>query len=135
MIVRALGADHLLLCTNGRAECVASSPSPTGLGLPADTRSEPRGAQESEPAQTPSQAGGIGIISRLSSQSRLRKLLDSVDSEHHDDADKDAFGDELASVTRKHRRPSLHSLPAPATAHPASDAVAGITRLRQRKSP
>ena len=136
MIVRALGSDHLLLCTNGHAERVASSPSPTGLALPAELPAEP--AQSSESQQRPSQAGGIGIISRLSSQHRLRKLLDSVDNEGDAEGHEGDFGEELASVTRKHRRPSLHSLPPASPSMPAprmpSEAVAGITRLRQRKS-
>jgi hypothetical protein len=69
VIVRALGSDHLLLCTGGRAERVASTPTP--VAVPPDaakTREE-------------SQAGGIGLISRLSSHHRLRKLLDSVEHE------------------------------------------------------
>ena len=134
LIVRALGADHLLLCTNGHAERVASSPSPNAptLSLPADTQSEP----ESLHTQArPSQAGGLGIISRLSSQHRLRKLLDSVDNEgdQGDLGNDNSFGDELNAVTRKSRRPSLHSLPPAGPAQRSSEAVAGITRLRQRK--
>ena len=91
---------------------------------------------ESAPShERPSQAGGLGIISRLSSQHRLRKLLDSVDNEgDQDDMGHGAdFSDELSAVTRKSRRPSLHSLPPAGPAQRPSEAVAGITRLRQRK--
>lgn len=124
MIVRALGADHLLLCTGGRAAHVASTPSPV-LALPADTSSG-----EKAPA---SQAGGIGLISRLSSQHRLNKLLDSMDQESEAENEREhtgTFGAELYSAARSGKRPSLHSLPAPGTRQ--SEAVAGITRLRQR---
>lgn len=132
LIVRALGADHLLLCTNGHAERVASSPSPNGptLSLPADTTSEPENMQD-----RPSQAGGLGIISRLSSQHRLRKLLDSVDNEgeQSDNGVEASFSEELTSITRKSRRPSLHAMPPAGPTQRPSEAVAGITRLRQRK--
>ncbi|MEY4578611.1 MAG: hypothetical protein RL701_3314 [Pseudomonadota bacterium] len=128
MIVRALGSDHLLLCTGGRAERVASSPTLTDLPL------EPASAPDPEP-KAPSQAGGIGLISRLSSQHRLNKLLDSVESEvdqENDGSEANArFGAELYSANRRQRTP-LQSLPSPHARQ--SDAVAGITRLRQRKT-
>jgi flagellar biogenesis protein FliO len=136
LIVRALGADHLLLCTNGRAERVASTPS-TAL-LPANAQSasaEPTGAADSSKQQ--SQAGGIGLMSRLSSQHRLRKLLDSVGSDATQPSDTAADGDrdsefnaELRTATRQRGGALLHSLPAPAARQ--SESVAGITRLRQR---
>jgi hypothetical protein len=123
LIVRALGADHLLLCT---------SPHLPSLSLPPDTTAA---AQPEHLHERPSQAGGLGIISRLSSQHRLRKLLDSVDNEgEQTDSDHDgSFSDELSSVTRKSRRPSLQSMPPAGPSQRPSEAVAGITRLRQRK--
>lgn len=124
MIVRALGSDHLLLCTGGRAERVASTPSPV-LALPAEA------SPETPPP--PSQAGGIGLISRLSSQHRLNKLLDSMEHESDGTEEREhtgTFGAELYSATRASKRPSLHPLPAPGRRQ--SEAVAGITRLRQR---
>jgi flagellar biogenesis protein FliO len=142
LIVRALGADHLLLCTNGKAERVASSPSGGVLALPADTTATSLATDKPAAASTPNepepgaepvtQAGGI--ISRLSSQHRLRKLLDSVDAENLEAEDEEqnrGFNDELLTATQK-RRALLHSLPAPAARQ--SEAVSGITRLRQRKS-
>jgi flagellar biogenesis protein FliO len=140
LIVRALGADHLLLCTNGRAERVASTPS--NLALPANTPT-PGAAQaqssEQKPANGQSQAGGIGLMSRLSSQHRLRRLLDSVGSDAAPAAEGDAepeadpdteFSSELRTATRQ-RGALLHSIPAPAARQ--SESVAGITRLRQRR--
>jgi hypothetical protein len=124
LIVRALGSDHLLLCTAGRAERVASSPTP----MPSAPDSYSRGEE--------SQAGGIGLMSRLSSHSRLRKLLDNV--EHEAPADEEhnlpltpkqnPFGAELFSAARK--QAAIHSLPAPRKRQ--SEAVAGIDRLRKR---
>jgi hypothetical protein len=136
MIVRALGQDHLILCTSGRAERVASTPA--SLGSPASFDPEPAPA----PHKDESQAGGIGLISRLSSQHRLRKLLDSV--EHESEAPErererehtGTFGSELMTAHRRSsRRPSLHTLPGPATGGRQSEAVAGITRLRRRATP
>jgi flagellar biogenesis protein FliO len=135
MIVRALGADHLLLCTNGRAERVASTPTNTAPPAPPPTQSQPPAASE----QKSSQAGGIGLISRLSSQHRLRKLLDSVgDTAPATDAEADdaepepehEFSAELRTAKRQ-RSALLHSLPAPAARQ--SESVAGITKLRQRR--
>lgn len=135
VIVRALGSDHLLLCTNGRTERVASTP--TNLALPANAGAA---AQPAADAKTQGQAGGIGLISRLSSQHRLRKLLDSVgdtapDADADAEADAAADGDgefnaELRTATRQ-RSALLHSIPAPAARQ--SESVAGITRLRQRR--
>lgn len=141
LIVRALGADHLLLCTHGRAERVASSvagalPLPPQTSAPASERAAtpaPVNADAPATANSPTQAGGIGLMSRLSSQHRLRKLLDSVESEAtaaESDAPEHAFHEELRTATTQ--RALLHSLPAPAARQ--SDAVAGITRLRQRRS-
>jgi hypothetical protein len=124
LIVRALGSDHLLLCTGGRAERVASSPTPVPAALPADTQ-----AQDS-------QAGGLNLISRLSSGHRMRKLLDSVDSDSAPEAvdpmpltKPNPFGAELFSAARK--QAAVHSLPAGRTRQ-QSEAVAGIDRLRKR---
>jgi hypothetical protein len=126
LIVRALGSDHLLLCTGGRAERVASSPTPVPQALPAD--SQARGED--------SQAGGLNLISRLSSHHRMRKLLDSVDHDNADDvvdpmprAVPNPFGAELFSAARK--QAAVHSLPAGRTRQ-QSEAVAGIDRLRKR---
>ncbi|HTU64302.1 MAG TPA: hypothetical protein VMF89_37810, partial [Polyangiales bacterium] len=132
LIVRALGSDHLLLCTNGRAERVASTP--TGTALPASTQ-----APDQSAGKPLSQAGGIGLMSRLSSQHRLRKLLDSVggdspqpsEAEANGGDDNDEFGAELRTATQKRGGALLHSLPAPAARQ--SESVAGITRLRQRR--
>jgi hypothetical protein len=126
MIVRALGSDHLLLCTAGRAERVASTPTPP---LP------PEETLHLPPTPPTSQAGGIGLISRLSSQHRLRKLLDNVEAEAEAEADAApeqpaygrGFGAELYSATRK-QGSGLYSVPV----RPQSDAVAGISRLRKR---
>lgn len=131
VIVRALGADHLLLCTGGRAERVASTPTLTDIPLEAPALPDP------DPKAAPSQAGGIGLISRLSSQHRLRKLLDSVDNDvpdHDEEQERDSrFGTELYSASQRQRSNGpVQSLPAPMLRQ--SDAVAGITRLRQRKS-
>lgn len=143
LIVRALGQDHLILCTAGRAERVASTPTPLGLPSgddPAPALSLPVPAPAH--AKQDSQAGGIGLISRLSSQHRLRKLLDSV--EHETEAPErererehtGTFGAELMTAHRRSsRRPSLHTLPGPAATGRQSDAVAGITRLRRRATP
>jgi hypothetical protein len=135
LIVRALGQDHLILCTAGRAERVASTPTP--FALPGGGEPEPAPALRAPGADT--QAGGIGLISRLSSQHRLRKLLDSVEREteaperEREREHTGTFGAELMTAHRRgSRRPSLHSLPGPAAAGRQSDAVAGITRLRRR---
>ncbi|HEY2732474.1 MAG TPA: hypothetical protein VGI70_00740, partial [Polyangiales bacterium] len=125
LIVRALGSDHLLLCTGGRAERVASSPTPVPLALPANSQARP--GEES-------QAGGLGLISRLSSHHRLRKLLDNVEQERLDGDEPlpaprlNPFGQELVSASRKHA--AVHSLPAPRGRQ--SEAVAGLDRLRKR---
>lgn len=132
LIVRALGSDHLLLCTNGRAERVASTP--TAQPVPARSQASSEHAPSPKP---PSQAGGIGLMSRLSSQHRLRKLLDSVggDAAQAEEADPGGensdFTDELRTATQKRGSALLHSLPAPAARQ--SESVAGITRLRQRR--
>jgi hypothetical protein len=120
LIVRALGSDHLLLCTGGRAERVASTPTPL-LALPEEL--------PPPPSQDESQAGGI--ISRLSSQHRLRKLLDSVDNEREENRPAAAagFGAALYSASRKEARASTVT---PLPARRPSDAVAGINRLRNR---
>lgn len=136
LIVRALGADHLLLCTNGRAERVASTP--TTAHAPANTQPSASAQTDAAASSKPqSQAGGIGLMSRLSSQHRLRKLLDSVGSDAPEsseagaDADSDGeFSAELRTATRQRGGALLHSLPAPAARQ--SESVAGITRLRQR---
>jgi hypothetical protein len=126
LIVRALGSDHLLLCTGGRAERVASTPTPVPQALPAE--SQVRGED--------SQAGGLNLISRLSSHHRMRKLLDSVDHDNSDDVvdpmpltKPNPFGAELFSAARK--QAAVHSLPAGRTRQ-QSEAVAGIDRLRKR---
>jgi hypothetical protein len=126
LIVRALGSDHLLLCTGGRAERVASSPTPPPAALPADTQAHGED----------SQAGGLNLISRLSSHHRLRKMLDSVDRDLPDEDVVEAmpltkpnpFGAELFSAARK--QSSLHALPDMRGRQ--SEAVAGIDRLRKR---
>jgi hypothetical protein len=72
-------------------------------------------------------------MSRLSSQHRLRKLLDSVgsDAPESSEGDPDAeFSAELRTATRQRGGALLHSLPAPAARQ--SESVAGISRLRQR---
>ena len=139
VIVRALGSDHLLLCTGGRAERVASTPTPVALPAPGPG---PKGPDDS-------QAGGLGLISRLSSHHRLRKLLDSVDQElPQDEAEAppgepatsprlNGFGAELFSATRKQQqqqRAQLYSVPPapPARDRRQSEAVAGLDRLRKR---
>jgi hypothetical protein len=126
LIVRALGSDHLLLCTGGRAERVASSPTPVPQALAAENPA--RGED--------SQAGGLNLISRLSSHHRMRKLLDSVDNDNADDVvdpmpltKPNPFGAELFSAARK--QAAVHSLPAGRTRQ-QSEAVAGIDRLRKR---
>ena len=131
LIVRALGSDHLLLCTNGRAERVASTPSGTSMPTHPLTDQPP-------PNKPASQAGGIGLMSRLSSQHRLRKLLDSVGGDGAQPSEADAaegvdseFDAELRTATQKRGGALLHSLPAPAARQ--SESVAGITRLRQRR--
>jgi hypothetical protein len=74
-------------------------------------------------------------MSRLSSQHRLRKLLDSVGADPAQPTEAaaesdDEFGNELRTATQKRGGALLHSLPAPAARQ--SESVAGITRLRQR---
>jgi hypothetical protein len=75
------------------------------------------------------------LMSRLSSQHRLRKLLDSVGPDAMDapagDALDDDFGNELETATRKRGGALLQSVPAPAARQ--SESVEGITRLRQRR--
>lgn len=135
LIVRALGADHLLLCTNGRAERVASTPS--NPALPAHTQGGGADHAGSALASAKPQSQAGGIMSRLSSQHRLRKLLDSVGDAPQpeaaeDEADPDSeFGAELRTATRQRGGALLHSIPAPAARQ--SESVAGITRLRQRR--
>jgi hypothetical protein len=123
VIVRALGSDHLLLCAGGRAERVASTPTP--LALPEEELLLP----PPPPSTDDSQAGGI--ISRLSSQHRLRKLLENVDLEREESRPAAAvgFGAALYSASRREARPStVTTLPA----RRPSEAVAGINRLRNR---
>lgn len=127
LIVRALGSDHLLLCANGRAERVASTP--IG-GEPVAAPAAPAGEPAPEEEKPASQAGGLGLMSRLSSQHRLRKLLDSVGVDDSQSEDEDEFGAELRTATQKRGNALLRSLPAPAARQ--SESVAGITRLRQR---
>jgi hypothetical protein len=123
LIVRALGGDHLLLCTGGRAERVASMPSPLAP-LAEDVPQLPEDSSQAD-----------GIISRFSSQSRLRKLLDSVDHERAVEERASArpaaaagFGAALYSASRRESKgPSLRPVPSLRQ----SDAVAGIARLRR----
>jgi hypothetical protein len=141
MVVRALGADHLLVCSPGKIERVTSVPTPV---LPALAP-----APSAAPAATPleaSQAGGLGIISKLSSRSRLRRLLDAVEQEGAAAPEgepapeppsrpsaRPSFGPELLSAIHSHKLTSLSALPqiAPLGGR-ESEAVAGIQRLRGR---
>jgi hypothetical protein len=145
LLVRALGSDHLLVTSAGRTERVASVPSPVEppLLLPSLT-SPPTAAPASAPApEETSQAEGLGIITKLSSRSRLRKLLDAVDKETSEaepapasapaapprtSGRPTAFGPELLSAINQHKLSGFSSLPS--IANKQSDAVAGIARLR-----
>jgi hypothetical protein len=141
LLVRALGSDHLLVTSHGRIERVASAPSPVEppLLLP----SLPPAAPASAAAEVDSQATGLGIITKFSSRSRLRKLLDAVDKEStaneseppplapaapRDSRRPHAFGPELLSALNHHKLTGLSSLPS--VANKQSEAVAGIARLR-----
>jgi hypothetical protein len=145
LLVRALGSDHLLVTSSGRTERVASVPSPVEPPLLAPSLTSP---PSTAPASAPppfeeSQAEGLGIITKLSSRSRLRKLLDAVDKETtesesslslpapqppRDSRRPNAFGPELLSAINQHKLTGLSSLPSIASKQ--SDAVAGIARLR-----
>jgi hypothetical protein len=139
LVVRALGADHLLMSSAGRIERVASVPSPVAPSLSLPPAPLPSMSPYSEPD---SQAEGLGIISKLSSRSRLRKLLDAVDQEpaHSEPpprpSGRPSFGPELLSAIHHHKLNAVASLPpmaAPANIdnnNKQSDAVAGIARLR-----
>jgi hypothetical protein len=145
LLVRALGSDHLLVTSAGRTERVASVPTPVEPPLlaPALT-SPPSAAPATAPAPEETQAEGLGIITKLSSRSRLRKLLDAVDKETSDSAPppappapalppprasgRPAFGPELLSAINQHKLTGFSSLPS--IANKQSDAVAGIARLR-----
>jgi NAD(P)H-dependent flavin oxidoreductase YrpB (nitropropane dioxygenase family) len=92
-------------------------------------------------AEADSQAEGLGIISKLSSRSRLRKLLDAVEQEPGEpepvparESRRPAFGPELLSAIHHHKLSAAASLPpltaANSNANKQSDAVAGIARLR-----
>jgi hypothetical protein len=140
LVVRALGADHWLVTSSGRVERVASVPTPAEPMLAAAAAPEPTPtaapAMQSvaEAAEAASQANGLGIISKLSSSYRVRKLLDAVDQETAEPAParpsgRPAFGPELLSAMNQHKFGSLASLPPLALKQ--SDAVAGITRLRR----
>lgn len=143
LVVRALGADHLLVTSAGRVERVASVPSPVEPSVslaPASLPSSPSLSIPPAPADADSQAEGLGIISKLSSRSRLRKLLDAVEQEPAEpepaparDSRRPAFGPELLSAIHHHKLGAVASLP-PLTAASASakqsEAVAGIARLR-----
>lgn len=138
LVVRALGADHLLVTSAGRVERVTSVPSPLepSLSLP------PAPIPTTAPAvDADSQAEGLGIISKLSSRSRLRKLLDAVEQEPAEpapapvhDSRRPSFGPELLSAIHHHKLSAVASLPplaaANVNANKQSEAVAGIARLR-----
>jgi len=147
LLVRALGSDHLLVTSSGRTERVASVPSPIEPPLLAPSLTSP---PSMAPASAPppveeSQAEGLGIITKLSSRSRLRKLLDAVDKETtdsepapvslslpapppRDSRRPNAFGPELLSAIHQHKLTGFSSLPS--IANKQSEAVAGIARLR-----
>jgi hypothetical protein len=147
LLVRALGSDHLLVTSGGRTERVASVPSPVEepLLLAPSFTAPPSAAPATAPAPEESQAEGLGVIAKLSSRSRLRKLLDAVDKETReaesvpapsapsaaaarDSRRPNAFGPELLSAINHHKLTGLSSLPS--IANKQSDAVAGIARLR-----
>jgi hypothetical protein len=144
LLVRALGSDHLLVTSAGRTERVASVPTPVEPPLLAPSlTSPPTAAPATAPAPEESQAEGLGVIAKLSSRSRLRKLLDAVDKETSESGPApapapmlpapqsrrpNAFGPELLSAINQHKLTGLSSLPSIASKQ--SDAVAGIARLR-----
>jgi hypothetical protein len=143
LLVRALGSDHLLVTSSGRTERVASVPSPIEPPLLAPSlTSPPSAAPATAPAPEESQAEGLGVIAKLSSRSRLRKLLDAVDKETSEPepapapapalpprtSGRPSFGPELLSAINQHKLTGLSSLPS--IANKQSDAVAGIARLR-----
>ena len=141
LLVRALGSDHLLMTSQGRVERVASEPSRVDIPLE-------RPSIASLPSAAPvreiddSQAEGLGVFTKLSSRSRLRKLLDAVDKENpepeprqasiapaaRDSRRPNSFGPELLSAMHHHKLTGLSSLPS--IANKQSEAVAGIARLR-----
>jgi hypothetical protein len=148
LVIRALGADHLLVTSQGRIERVASVPSPVEPLLLAPSF-PPAATPASAAAEADSQADGLGIITKLSSRYRVRKLLDAVDKETSESESAlaappppaaaarpsrrpQAFGPELMSAMNQHRMTGLSSVPqsiAP-IANKQSDSVAGIARLR-----
>lgn len=146
LLVRALGSDHLLMTSNGRVERVASEPSRVDIPLaPREpTLAPPPSAAAAPAAVEESQAEGLGVFTKLSSRSRLRKLLDAVDKEKlepaapplppsaptptYDSRRPHAFGPELLSAMSHHKLTGLSSLPS--IANKQSDSVAGIARLR-----
>jgi hypothetical protein len=143
LLVRALGSDHLLVTSPGRIERVASVPTPIDLPLLAPSLMPPAAAAPANASvEADSQAEGLGIITKLSSRSRLRKLLDAVDKESseveseppppapaaRDSRRPASFGPELLSAMNHHKFSGLSSLPS--IANKQSDAVAGIARLR-----
>jgi hypothetical protein len=143
LLVRALGSDHLLMTSQGgRVERVASEPSRVDIPLERPSiASLPPVAPMSATADD-SQAEGLGVFTKLSSRSRLRKLLDAVDKENPESEPPPAsdapaaresrrpnsFGPELLSAIHHHKLTGLSSLPS--IANKQSEAVAGIARLR-----
>ncbi|HKU36540.1 MAG TPA: hypothetical protein VJR89_00295 [Polyangiales bacterium] len=138
LLVRALGSDHLLMTSAGRVERVASAPSPSEPSVPSLSLPPPPMAAEAQGDTAESQAEGLGIITKLSSRSRLRKLLDAVDQEPDAEpapaprnSGRPSFGPELLSAIHHHKLNAIASLPSVAqNAGKQSDAVAGIARLR-----
>lgn len=143
LLVRALGSDHLLVTSPGRIERVASAPSPIDPPLLLPSIPTLAAAPACAAAEADSQANGLGIITKFSSRSRLRKLLDAVDKESaanesdppppppaaaRDSRRPHAFGPELLSALNHHKLTGLSSLPSIASKQ--SEAVAGIARLR-----
>jgi hypothetical protein len=145
LLVRALGSDHLLVTSQGRVECVAREPSRVDIPLEKPAATTPPAPIPLMAADESHQAEGLGVFTKLSSRSRLRKLLDAVDKEAPaseppppavsmpapaaaKDSRRPAFGPELLSAMHQHRLTGLSSLPS--IANKQSDAVAGIARLR-----
>jgi hypothetical protein len=141
LLVRALGSDHLLVASQGRIERVASEPSRVDIPLEKPSIAPPPSAAPVSAAADDSQAEGLGVFTKLSSRSRLRKLLDAVDKENpeaeslpaaapapRDSRRPNAFGPELLSAMNHHKLTGLSSLPSIASKQ--SEAVAGIARLR-----
>jgi hypothetical protein len=148
LVVRALGEDHLLMCSQGRMERVSSVRTPTLL--PSELPLAPQSILPTSAAATgeaESQANGLGIITKLSSRSRLRRLLDAVDSEMPPEPEPEmepaampapayrpsgrpSFGPELLSAMNQHKMTSLSAMPQVNARQ--SEAVAGIARLRGR---